>query len=60
VQLVVNKLLHVPTTALREAEPDEGALRAAVLCELFGLQPSDIDEPAPEEVAESPQEKARA
>ncbi len=40
VQLVVNKLLHPPTAALREAStPDEAALRAEVLCELFGLEP---------------------
>ena len=40
VQLVVNKLLHPPTTALREAAtPDEAALRAEVLCDLFGLEP---------------------
>jgi glutamyl-tRNA reductase len=42
VTLVVNKLLHQPTTALREAAtPDEAALRAEVLCELFGLAPAD-------------------
>ena len=39
VQLVVNKLLHQPTAALREAPPDEATLRAEVLCELFGLVP---------------------
>ena len=40
VQLVVNKLLHPPTIALREARtPDEAALRAEVLCDLFGLEP---------------------
>ena len=40
VQLVVNKLLHPPTVALREAAtPDEAELRAEVLCELFGLEP---------------------
>jgi glutamyl-tRNA reductase len=39
VQLVVNKLLHQPTTALREAQADEATLRAEVLCELFDLQP---------------------
>jgi glutamyl-tRNA reductase len=40
VQLVVNKLLHPPTIALREATtPDEAALRAEVLCDLFGLEP---------------------
>ncbi|CAN5887467.1 hypothetical protein BH11MYX3_BH11MYX3_48560 [soil metagenome] len=41
VQLVVNKLLHTPTTALRSASPDEAELRAPVLCELFGLEPTD-------------------
>ena len=39
VSLVVNKLLHQPTTALREATLEEAELRAAVLCELFDLQP---------------------
>jgi glutamyl-tRNA reductase len=39
VQLVVNKLLHQPTAALREASPDEAALRAEVLCQLFDLEP---------------------
>jgi glutamyl-tRNA reductase len=39
VRLVVNKLLHQPTAALREASPEEAALRAEVLCELFGLMP---------------------
>lgn len=43
VQLVINKLLHAPTAALREADPDQAMLRAAVLCELFGLSPSDDD-----------------
>jgi len=50
VQLVVNKLLHQPTTKLREAIGDEAALRAAVLCELFGLSPvegAQAEEPAP-------------
>ena len=41
VQLVVNKLLHAPTAALREAEPTEAALRAAVVCELFGITPAE-------------------
>jgi glutamyl-tRNA reductase len=40
VQLVVNKLLHQPTTALREAVGDEATLRAEVLCQLFDLQPA--------------------
>ncbi|HEY1549259.1 MAG TPA: glutamyl-tRNA reductase [Kofleriaceae bacterium] len=62
VQLVVNKILHTPTTALRGSEADTGALRAEVLAELFGLAVSDepeqtdvIDEPV-----ETPSEKARA
>lgn len=48
VQLVVNKLLHQPTAALREASADEARLRAEVLCELFALEPeapSEGDEP---------------
>jgi glutamyl-tRNA reductase len=44
VQLVVNKLLHAPTTALREATADEAALRAEVLCDLFGLEPDTDDD----------------
>jgi len=50
VQLVVNKLLHAPTAALREAPPDEAGLRAAVLCQLFELAPvegDDARDPAP-------------
>ena len=39
VTLVVNKLLHQPTIALREAPPDEASLRAEVLCQLFDLSP---------------------
>jgi glutamyl-tRNA reductase len=50
VTLVVNKLLHAPTTALREStDPDEAALRAEVLCDLFGLAPG-----ADSELRESP------
>ncbi|HEX2690947.1 MAG TPA: glutamyl-tRNA reductase [Kofleriaceae bacterium] len=41
VQLVVNKLLHQPTTALREAPPDEAGLRAEILCQLFDLSPAE-------------------
>jgi glutamyl-tRNA reductase len=44
VQLVVNKLLHQPTIALREAPPDEAGMRAEVLCELFDLSPDEPDE----------------
>jgi glutamyl-tRNA reductase len=40
VNLVVNKLLHQPTTVLREAEPGEAAAHADALVALFGLQPS--------------------
>jgi glutamyl-tRNA reductase len=63
VQLVVNKLLHAPTTALRAASPDEAELRAAVLCELFGLSPEAGErEPAamvpPEEAIQPTERKA--
>ncbi len=56
VQLVVNKLLHAPTAALRESPADEAELRAEVLCELFGLEPAEAREgeaTLPESVAES-------
>jgi glutamyl-tRNA reductase len=39
VQLVMNKLLHQPTTALRAAAGEDAALHADVLCELFALEP---------------------
>ena len=39
VQLVVNKLLHQPTIALRESPPDEAGMRAEILCQLFDLSP---------------------
>jgi glutamyl-tRNA reductase len=61
VQLVVNKLLHQPTTALREAQGDEATLRAEVLCELFGLEPDDSEpesQPAVEQT--EPQQKQKA
>lgn len=51
VQLVVNKLLHQPTTALRASATDDAELRAAILCELFGLEPDDSEEA----VADAPQ-----
>ncbi len=63
VQLVVNKLLHAPMASLREAAPDEGALRAAILCELFGLSPAEAAEVVAEVAADessSEPEKARA
>ncbi|HSR96809.1 MAG TPA: glutamyl-tRNA reductase [Kofleriaceae bacterium] len=52
VQLVVNKLLHQPTTALREASPDEAGMRAEILCQLFDLAPvgtntEELREPEP-------------
>ena len=54
VQLVVNKLLHPPTTALREAaSPDEAALRAEVLCDLFGLEPA-AGEPRERDAGDAP------
>jgi glutamyl-tRNA reductase len=60
VQLVVNKLLHQPTTALRTADAD-AELRAAVLCEVFGLEPKEGEEPVAEpprsEQAPAEQEK---
>ncbi len=64
VQLVVNKLLHAPTTALREASPEEAALRAEILCQLFELVPVEgvrASEPAIEaESTESePRQEAR-
>ena len=40
VQLVLNKLLHAPTTALREATADDAGVRAQLLCDLFGLEPA--------------------
>ena len=55
VQLVVNKLLHQPTTALREATGDEATVRAEVLCELFDLQPVDGDRDSQPTLAEQPQ-----
>jgi len=56
VQLVVNKLLHQPTTVLRGSSPDEGPMRAAVLAELFGLEPGE--EGNAEEVVEPPATEA--
>jgi glutamyl-tRNA reductase len=63
VQLVVNKLLHQPTAALREAHGDEATLRAEVLCELFDLEPAGDREsqPAiPEAESTSTQERKAA
>ena len=61
VQLVVNKLLHQPTAALREASPDEAGLRAEVLCQLFDLSPTTGDDAQPaldRELAEPAAERA--
>jgi glutamyl-tRNA reductase len=44
VQLIVNKLLHTPTANLRDAPADEAQVRAAVLCDLFGLTPVEASE----------------
>ena len=66
VQLVVNKLLHQPTTMLRSAEPMEAQQLAAAVCELFALEISDSSE-QPDEAAvadaadaEQPPHKAQA
>jgi glutamyl-tRNA reductase len=63
VQLVVNKLLHQPTAALREAQPGDAELRAALITELFGLEPGDAEDdqeqPPPQETT-SEVEKAQA
>jgi glutamyl-tRNA reductase len=55
VQLVVNKLLHQPTAALREAPPDEAGMRAEILCQLFDLSPVEPAEPADDQPRESQQ-----
>ncbi len=65
VQLVVNKLLHTPTTALRAAGADEAMVRAAIVCELFGLEPAHThseDEPVAETAAteQAAERKAQA
>jgi hypothetical protein len=44
--------LHQPTTALRQAPPDEAGMRAEILCQLFDLSPAE-----PREI---PQELDRA
>ena len=53
VQLVVNKLLHAPTMALRESPADEAEARAAVLCALFELEPDAAPRPSQAPLAES-------
>ena len=55
VQLVVNKLLHQPTTVLRSSTPEDGPLLAATLAELFALEPG---ESGGEEVVEPPAAEA--
>jgi glutamyl-tRNA reductase len=71
VQLVVNKLLHPPTAALRASTGDEATLRAEVLCTLFELDPiapgaagvespDEISTPSPDEAgrpSEAPERK---
>jgi len=56
IKLVINKLLHQPTIALREALPDEAELRAELLCQLFELSPAGPAGSAePAEPAEPPE-----
>jgi glutamyl-tRNA reductase len=59
VQLVINKLLHHPTTILRGSEKEQGELRAGVLAELFALEISDQPaetEPVSDEASDKPPE----
>lgn len=63
VQLVVNKLLHHPTTVLRSADPGEAASLSNAVCELFGIVPTEhAEEPVaePPVQAQSPERKAQA
>jgi glutamyl-tRNA reductase len=63
VQLVVNKLLHQPTAALREAPPEEASLRAEVLCQLFDLSPvegNDEAQPALDRAIAQPASERKA
>jgi glutamyl-tRNA reductase len=62
VQLVVNKLLHQPTTVLRGADPAEAQELSTAVCELFGLSPTESAEPVAEETApeQSPPERPQA
>lgn len=59
IQLVVNKLLHPPTIALREAPPDEAGLRAEVLCQLFDLAPVERNETSALDPAAAPESAER-
>ncbi|HSD89118.1 MAG TPA: hypothetical protein VLB44_16430, partial [Kofleriaceae bacterium] len=59
VQLVVNKLLHQPTTVLRSADPEEAQELASAVAALFALEPSEGPEPvAGDAVAEQAQTEA--
>jgi glutamyl-tRNA reductase len=64
VQLVVNKLLHQPTTVLRGADPTDAETLAAAVCELFGLSPNDtaegVAEPSVTEEASTTGEQKKA
>jgi glutamyl-tRNA reductase len=51
-RLLVNKLLHQPTTVLRGADPQEALELATAAVELFGLEPTDASD-ATEAVAEA-------
>jgi len=59
VHLLVNKLLHQPTAALREARGDEATLRAEVLCELFALEPVEGERESQPALTEQPAEPER-
>ena len=43
-RLIVNKLLHQPTTVLRGADPQEALELATAVCELFDLEPTEATE----------------
>ena len=60
VQLVVNKLLHHPTTVLRSAEPAEAGELANAVCELFGLSPDEAAEAVADFEAAEQSRKAQA
>ncbi len=55
VQLVINKLLHQPTTVLRGADPSEAQALATAVCALFDLEPQEhADEEREDGVARPP------
>ena len=61
VERVVAKLLHQPSTKLREADPQEAQELAAAVCELFALEPSEsTDTVAETPVAEQSPEQKKA